>query len=246
LQIKDFFEYAGACKDYLNLCEKEQSAGAKDEHIKLSFQNNWKFLPPNYFCVFDMQGQNKMFSDVSQDFTISSGRTIYEDGGIGLEMTFAMFDKDCGKNQQNCAEYGYMSDSDFVHEEEVEIKDAFNLKIAFINIFKLRSYANENPDHFEVLVKSIEPPFAKIAGSNSFVFLIIGLCLLFGLCVGGLVYYIKKHLWSKDSMAGLVVVDPYSQDTIAQNAENEGAVLLQNSQRASSIVNDNDLSSKDL
>jgi len=35
LQIKDFFEYAGACKDYLNLCEKEQSA--KDEHIKISF-----------------------------------------------------------------------------------------------------------------------------------------------------------------------------------------------------------------
>jgi len=61
-----------------------------------------------------------------------------------------------------------------------------------------------------LLVKSIEPPFAKIAGSKSFFFLIIGLCLLFGLCVGSLVYYIKKHLWSKDSMAGLVVVDPYS------------------------------------
>jgi len=59
-----------------------------------------------------------MFSDVSQDFTISSGRTVYEDGGIGLERTFAMFDKDCGE-KENCKEYGYMSDSDFVDEEKV-------------------------------------------------------------------------------------------------------------------------------
>jgi len=52
LQIKDFFEYAGACKDYLNLCEKEQST--TNQNIKLSFHNNWKYLPPNYFCVFEM------------------------------------------------------------------------------------------------------------------------------------------------------------------------------------------------
>jgi len=60
-----------------------------------------------------------MFSDVSQDFTISSGRTVYKDGGIGLERTFAMFDNDCKGKDDNCQEYGYMSDSDFVHEEKV-------------------------------------------------------------------------------------------------------------------------------
>jgi hypothetical protein len=96
----------------MNLCEKEQTT---TNHIKLSFQNNWKYLPPNYFCVFEMQGQNKMFSDVSQDFTISSGRTIYEDGGIELERTFAIFDNDCTGKDPNCPEYGFMSDDDFVH-----------------------------------------------------------------------------------------------------------------------------------
>jgi len=78
------------------------------------------------------------------------------------------------------------------------------------------------------LVKSIEPPFAKIAGTKSFLFLIIGICLLLGICIGGLVYYIKKHVWSQDSMAGLIVVDPYSQETLneAGQTERESQSLL--------------------
>ena len=103
-----------------------------------------------------------------------------------------------------------MQDSDFVHEEKVQIKDALKLKIAFINIFKLKSYSAENTDHFEVLIKAKEPPFNKITGSKSFIWFVLGLCLLLGICVGGLVYYVKKHIWNQDSMAGLVVVDPYS------------------------------------
>ena len=43
-----------------------------------------------------------MFSDVSQDFTLSSGRIILKAGEIGLVRTFAMFDNDSDKNDKIC------------------------------------------------------------------------------------------------------------------------------------------------
>ena len=77
-------------------------------------------MPPNYFCVFEMQSDN-MFADKLSDFTINSGRTKYEAKGIELEKTFAIFDNDCAGKNDYCPEYGYMSDSDFVNKDEVKI-----------------------------------------------------------------------------------------------------------------------------
>ena len=76
-------------------------------------------MPLNYFCTFDIQKDDKTYSNEKNDFTITTGRTLYSKDKVELERVFAQWTNNChdddltGNNM--CKEKGFMVNDDVNH-----------------------------------------------------------------------------------------------------------------------------------
>ena len=158
LQVDDFFKYGDTCSDTLRLCERENNQDTLQS--KLSFFNTWTTLPINYFCMWNLQGEDDEVYNERDSFSITSGRTVYTKNKIALDNAFAMWDNTCNfKSDSDCEAQGYMNTDEIEHMEVFNVTNVKNLKIGFINIFRLNKYKDHpdaDEDHFELLVTSLK------------------------------------------------------------------------------------------
>ena len=87
LQIDDFFEHSAKCVDTRRLCERTDNDISRQTH--LSFWDNFRYMPINYFCTFDLQKDDPKYPKDKSDFTITTGRTLYGSDKVELERVFA-------------------------------------------------------------------------------------------------------------------------------------------------------------
>jgi hypothetical protein len=88
-------------------------------------------MPLNYFCIYDIQKDDEIYTNDKSDFTISTGRTLYSSDKIELERVFAQWNNSCHddayNDNDNCNEIGYMVNDDVNHQEVFNLTDITDL-----------------------------------------------------------------------------------------------------------------------
>ena len=116
LQIDDFFKHSDTCTDNLRFCERLDNSNT--DQTRLSWRDKFTYLPINYFCTYDMQKDDKVYTNDKSDFAITTGRTLYTSDKIELERVFAQWTNNChdsAVDNNQCNEIGYMTNNDVNH-----------------------------------------------------------------------------------------------------------------------------------
>ena len=103
----------------MRFCERVDNT--ETDQTRFSFRDKFKYLPINYFCTYDIQKDDDIYTNDKSDFAITTGRTLYSSDKIELERVFSQWTNNChdsaiGDNNQ-CNEIGYMTNDDVNHKE---------------------------------------------------------------------------------------------------------------------------------